>query len=245
MARTPEQLIGLFSKELESLEVKFWQNVERLVKNKTLSDSDLMRIVAQQDFFQELVRLGYGDLAREVLNEYEETLSEWVREATRRGVNITTGTVTDLDTLADIDMEFILRRGRLFDSQVRSAMLRPLVLGTPRSELINTVLPEIQAQVPFKTNWFIVAVDQSYTAYTNVTKAKVFEDEPETKWKLLHPLDKNTRHICKEAIQRMKNYPEGLTVEQIEGEKLLGKEYTWENMGGFNCRGRWVLADGD
>ena len=236
------KVLSQFSSDITELEARFFKKVEKLVNQKGISDFELANMIYEHNFYAELRNLGLDGAYSELLDKYDETLAYWVKEGRARGVDIMKANVQMLDDLADIDAKAILRRAEMFDSQFKSALLKPLISGYSQQQLIDEFLPVIQKEVPFKTNWFIAAVDSAFTSFHSTTIKKVFEDDPEQRFTLLHPLDKNTRERCLHAIKISDENPDGFTIEEIEGG-ALGLEYRWDTLGGFNCRGQWVMAE--
>jgi len=246
------KVVDKFLASLEGLGSRFNTSVKAYI-NSGLSDSELAALFGQIDFFQELTEMGYLEEVEKYMREHEKVIEDIIIKARQRGVDITGNNIQQLESVMLADEQFLLRRAEMFGHEFKSAILKPLIAGVPRRTIINELLPQIQAQVPFKPNWLDTAINQSFTAFDNVATQQAFKDEPDLRWVLVHPQDANTRRICNHAIAIQRENPAGFTIEEInsgalnEGfiarSKSEPQVYTFENLGGFNCRGWWAIAD--
>lgn len=253
---TPEKIDGIlnrFDAELKGIENVMINRLRKVVLSK-LTDNELIDFFAQIDLFQEISNSGYQAAINNLQADYVKVMNEIVKQAKAKGLDRVTGVgLANLDTLIQSDLNQVLRSGAFVSEQLRSGLLRAFIQGIPRKQIANEILPSLQAQIPFNPIWLKTAINQSLTNFQNTTIAAVFEDAPQTKFELIHIFDKDTRPLCKHAIDNMKKYPDGLTIEQINDGKLYDgyskrsksepDNYTFENRGGFNCRGYWKLLE--
>lgn len=244
--------IKTFLKEIDTVGKRFNTKILQILKsNRDLSNVELAQLVSQIDFFQEVQSLGYKTSADKLLKTYDKQLSDIVRLAKSRNVNVGRIDLGLFDDVARLDTRYILRRAADFSDNYKSELIKGLVGTNTREQLINNVLPIIQEAVPFRPNWFEAVITQSYTSFSNTATAEIFADEPNTKFKLIHPLDGRTRGLCQHAIEVQEQNPQGFTIEEINNN-ILGEGYepkypsdntlfTFQNLGGFNCRGFWDI----
>jgi hypothetical protein len=246
-----DEVIKKFLKETENIQTRFINQVQLLITNNKISNTDLARLVAQIDFYQELTSLGYETSVSRFMRQYDTELASLIRTARSQGLTLGSFDISMFDTIQKLDTKLLLGRASNFADEYKSALLKS-ILTTDRQTLVNNIFPLINETIPFKPNWFEAVVNQSFTAYYNTATAQIYAERPETKFRLIHPVDKVTRPLCQFAIQRMEQYPDGLTIEQINSGKLNegfeGKYpsqntiYSFENLGGFNCRGFWEVV---
>lgn len=236
---TPDErakAIEEFFSEIELAQGKLRALLKRLLSDKKLTDSEMYNLIKGVNFFDQLRALGGNEAVGKLLTKYDDTISSIVKLAKKSGKDLTGFGIDQLVNLADMDASVILKRADMFSQEFKSSLLKTMIAGEPREKIVSEILPKIQEEVYFRTSWFNTAVNQSFTKFHNVSLRRAFEDSPETKFFLEHPLDKVTRPICIHAINEAKKYPDGLTIEEINSGKL-GREYTFEDLGGFNCRG--------
>lgn len=248
-----EKIVQTFLNELEFIGGRFNTSVEKYILQGGLNDDELALLFGQIDFFNEINALGLSDSIAKFMAEHEKVLEEVLLKARERNLDITAIDLQYLDYVMRADENAILGSARMYAEQFRSAILKPLISGVPRKQIVAELLPVINQSLPFKPNWLETAVDQAFTAFSNVATQEAFSDAPETKWILVHPLDRSTRRLCKHAINIQKDNPQGFTIEEINNGALNKgfvttyksepSIYTWENLGGYKCRGIWVLAD--
>jgi hypothetical protein len=247
-----QKAITVFLADIDKVGEELNKRLARLVQTKSIGDVELSQIVAELDFFKEMRSLGFEKAVNKYIGAYEDTVTELIADARKRGVNVSAITAKELDTLADIDTAYILRRAEMYGVQMKSEIAKSLISGVPRSDMVKTVLPAIQAEMKFNTGWFTAAINQSYTQFANTATAKVFKDTEEL-FVLNHIFDVDTRPLCRHAMENMLKYPKGLTIEEINSGKLYEgykKKYPSEpdnydfiNLGDFNCRGFWEFAE--
>jgi len=241
--------VDLYLSDLEKIGIDFQKRIELLFRSGSYKTTDLQQVIAEMDFFTELVDLGYMEDLKKFLRAYDNEITVLVNEAKKIGVrNIGSGTIADLETLRDIDGEALLRRAEMFSSQYKSALLKSIISSTSLDQIRSELLPQIQTEVPFQPSWFNSMVATSYSQFNASALAKLYEHSPERKFELDHPFDERTRKQCIHAIELMKEYPAGLTKKEIDngilGEYESGGEltkYNFINRGGYNCRGRWKV----
>lgn len=252
----PEQIdniINRFSNDLEAVQKRLLERLKQMVLTD-LSDVELAQLFAEMDFNQQLIAAGYESKVTDFLSEYYKVAQSVFAEAKRKGVDKVAGIgVQYLDDLINLDGQALLRRGQMHSEQLKSAMLRAIISGQSRKVIVNELLPQIQQTVEFNPAWLRTAINQSFTVFQNVAIKAAFEDAPESKFELIHIFDKDTRPLCKHAMERMKEFPGGLTIEQIDnGELYKGyskryksepDNYDFNNRGGFNCRGYWRIKE--
>ena len=230
-----------FGIELEKLEQSFREKVAAYLSGG-LTEAQKIRLVAELEFFQELEASGLTSILDELENEYVGIIEGILKN---RELGVSPFTLQDLELIKDLDAESILRSAEQFSTQFKSRLLKGFIAGEDTLEIIKN-----SQDFGLKTNQLISAINTARDQFNATATAKLFEDEPETRFRLSdYPLDDVTRCACRAVIT---NQPaEGWTKQEIdEGAatriarqfcpKFEG-EYSFIERGGFNCRHVWEI----
>lgn len=226
--------------ELKQLEERFLSVLKQFDR---LSQVEKIQLAAQLDFFKELEDLGLTKIIGVLERDYAQTLSELGKQKLG-GISPTT--YQDLEMLLELDADSILRRAQAYSSEFKSALIKGFVAGED-TETIRLRLGDIG----LASNQTIAAINTARDEFNATALSKLFEDEPETRFKLSDfPLDDRTRCSCRAVITHQPE--EGWTKEEIDNgaatkialkycPKFEGK-YGFVNRGGFNCRHVWEIV---
>jgi hypothetical protein len=235
------EALNTFLSDLDSISLELIQTLKDIDLTK-LSDVELYKLVNAIDFYQELNDLGYETKVTDFLKVYENDIVELINLASDRGLDkIGYAPIDQLETLKQLSGEEILRSGSLYSTQLKKNLLTQIIQGKQTKEYFNKFLNQINETVPFKPNWLTAAITTSYSEFNALATAKVFEDLPETRYKLVGPDDKVTREACHYVL--MNQPKEGVTKEQIDAGYFpyVTKHgnsgiYTFVKRGGYSCR---------
>lgn len=229
---------------LQELEESFLLRMRNL---EGLSDVQLVQFASQVDFFAELERAGLSDALTKIENDYQDIVSDLLKKADGLNVQIGTLNLNDLQDIASTDFRAILRSFESSAEQFRSKFLKGLITGQSTREII-----EGMQNLGLPTNQLVAAVNTARDEFQATATARIFEDNPEQRFKLTGPLDIKTRCQCRAVLEGQPK--EGLTKSEIDAgawtriaksncpkyiEQLTKgqtTEYTFVNRGGFNCR---------
>lgn len=241
----PNVRLDQYYGDIETLEKEFIQNIKRLTQTKGLRVEELSVFLTQYDFFTMLKDQGYQGTATQFMNDWNPQILRLLDISTVKGAELVARVnIADLETVRQLELAKLLRRGQDYADEVRTELLKSLMGGSDILDIQNRVLPKIQETIKFTPAWFNAMLNTAYSEYNAVGLQKLTEGMPNVRFVLRGPLDIRTRKQCKHALTVMKEYPEGLTAEQINKGKILGtyktKEgeqvYDMKNRGGFNCR---------
>lgn len=228
--------------ELEDLERLFRSRVAEYLRGG-LTDVERIRLVAELDFFAELQANGLSDIIGRLEDEYAGIIQSLIK--TPLG-GISAFTLNDLELIVRLDAESILRSAEQFSSQFKSRLLKAFIAGEDTFDIIKN-----GQDFGLRTNQLVAAINTSRDQFQATALSKLFEDEPETRFKLSDfPFDDRTRCSCRAVITHQPE--EGWTKEEIDNgaatkialkycPKFEGK-YGFVNRGGFNCRHVWEIV---
>jgi hypothetical protein len=241
---------GYLESEIKTLEERFLLRVKAFMQGK-LNRVEKIALFAELDLFQELQEAGLTKVVSKLEKDYIGIIESIAKNKTG---GITALTLNDLQTLAIIDAESILRSAEAYSLQFKSSLLKGLVGGETEKEIIARL-----GEVPLRANQTIAAVSTARDQFEAASVGKIFEDEPDTKFKLAGPVDGKTRCECKAVM--LTQPKEGYTKKEIDKgawHKLAmevcpdynkriaeGKQqkYGFVNRGGFSCRHRIEIVE--
>lgn len=241
---------------LDQIEKIRLQLIQRISKGN-FSNLDIAEISAQIDFFEELQSLGYGDLLEGYFGNYETVIKEIKQTADRLNLNISGASVRDLDAFIDVKFNELLGRARQYGNEIKAELVKNLIAGVNPNEIADNL-----SQIPLTNTQLRVAVNTGIAEFERIGTAKIFEDAPETRFRLEGADDIRTRASCKAVLRYQ---PEnGWTKEEIDNgaatkivkehaqefatspselEQALKNPYGFANCGGFNCRHRFRVIE--
>ena len=245
--------VDYFLSDLQGIETQLYKDLDKLLSG-SITQKELITLVNEIDFFEELNSKGYMKSVEGYLAQYDMKVSDIIKLGTDKGLKVSTFSIPQLEILKDLDGESIMRSGQMFATEMKGQLLKGLVTGTNLTDIRNNLLPIMQQQVTFKTNWFDVMVTTGYRQFNASAYKSMFDGEPNARFKLVHPLDNHTRKQCIHAIQVNKKFPDGFTMQEID-EGILGKykmskdkgfvKYDMLHLGGYNCRGEFIEIQED
>jgi hypothetical protein len=232
---------NFLEKEIGQLEERF---IGRLKLFDNLSRSQQIQLAYETDFFAELEKLGLTRILQKLNLEYGSILKDIAKYKTS---GISALTYQDLDSIMQLDAESILRRAQAYAVEFKSSLIKGFVAGEDTDAIRSRI-----TDIGLKTNWTISAINTAKDQFNSVALSKLFEDEPERRFKLSGPFDAKTRCECKAVLTfQPKN---GFTKKEIDegawhkiaiqhcakyNERFLeGKQakYGFINRAGFGCR---------
>lgn len=246
----PETVNGYLENELATLEERFLTRVKAYLRGN-LNQTEKIALFAELDFFQELQDAGLTKIISKVEKDYFGLIESISKNAIG---GITAPTLNDLSVLVSLDAQSILRSAEAYSYQFKSTLIKGMVAGEGYKEIVKRL-----ADLPLKTNNIIAAVTTAKDEFEATSLGKIFEDEPDTKFKLVGPLDARTRCECKAVLT---NQPKsGWTKDEIDkgaatkialancssyAERTAegkARPYSFVIRGGFSCRHRWEIIE--
>ena len=242
---------------LDNLEKIRTQLIQRIQKGN-FTDVDIAQIVGQVDFFEELQSLGYGDLLEDYFKNYEKIIVTLKNKATELGIRTLAQTsLRDLDNFIDVKFSELLGRAEQYGKELKSAMLKNLIGGTP----INQLADELN-EIPLTNTQLRVAINSGISEFERIGTAKIFEDDPEVRYRLDGVDDNRNRPSCEAVLKYQpkegwtkREIDEGAATELVkkhakefsksssELEQALKNPYTFVKCGGYNCRHRFRVIE--
>lgn len=222
-----------FSSQIGKVEASLYADLGKIASQlNQLSDTELINIIREVNFFQDLLDRGYADAVNGLIDSYGDNLSKIVKEARKRGIrDIGGATVSQLELLQELDTRTLLGNASSFSERLTNELFSGIVSGEGISSIVNR-LSETKL-LPHQLN---VAVYDSFKQFDDLARYKVFEGADVT-WTYIGPIDDRTREVCRKTIE---NEPKSGYTE----EKAASSDTPFGVRGGFNCRHSWMVHAG-
>jgi hypothetical protein len=224
---------------LDAIEKIRLQLIARISKGN-FKQVDIVQMAGQIDFFKELQSLGYGNLLEDYFKNYETVILDIKKQADRLGINVG-ASVRDLDAYINVRFDELLGRANQYGKELKSELLKHIISGTPNEQIALSL-----TEIPLTDNQLRVAVNTGIAQFERIGTAKIFEDAPETRYRLEGPDDERTRETCKAVLDGQPT--DGWTIQEIDegaATAIAGDDYTFVDCGGFNCRHRFRVIEKD
>jgi len=233
-------LSNFLESDLVALEERF---IKVLKQFDNLSQVERIQLAAELDFFGELESAGLTRALQKLNSEYAGIIREL---AGYKAQGISALTLQDLELLVEADTDSLLRSAQSYSSEFRSRVVAGFIAGEDTSEIESDL-----QNIGLSKRERISAINTFRDRFQAVAVAKLFEDEPETRFKLSGPLDIKTRCSCRAVLTKQPK--EGLTKSEIDKgawhkialancadyakQVAEGKpKYNMVNRGGYSCR---------
>ena len=219
--------------QIKNVEQRLLDDLRRVAQElDKFSDTELIQIARELDFFQELLDKGYSNAVNGLMVAYEIDLIRINEEAVARGVKQVAGaSVAQLQLLQDLEVESLLGKASAYANDLKDGLFKGIISGERPSAIVNRLAETINLE----TRQLNVAVADGIRQFDDLARQKVFENI-DVYWTYVGPQDERTRDICRETKQ---NEPtRGYTKEQVQSSKT-----PFGIRGQFNCRHSWEVKE--
>ena len=224
--------LDFYNKEIANIQQQLLDKLDNLVAGLgQVTDTELMQIAKQIDFFDEMERLGYGRLLQRVSDAYDNQIALVFSELNRRELGkVSVASIDTLRELKNFEMTYLTNGVRQYADQLKTAMLRGIITGETNAQIMAGL------QTGFGVGTFISSseasflIGDSFRRFSRVSTAKAYKDFPETKFIYDGPFDSKTRDVCQRALKEGE-----LTQKEINSLGYVD----FGSGGGYNCRHRW------
>lgn len=225
--------VATFMNQIRNIEMRLLDDLKKIASRlDKLTDIELVRIVRELDFFQELLDRGYTNAVNGLLDTYNEHLENISAEAVKRGIRTIKGaTVDQLQLLQDLETENLLGKAADFANDLKDGLFKGIVSGERPSDIVGRLTETINLE----THQLNVAVHDGIRQFDDLARHKVFE-EADVLWVYIGPLDDVTRDVCKATLTDERN-----ETGWKESEVIGATNTPFGERGGFNCRHSWFV----
>ena len=223
--------VATFMGQIQNIEKKLLNDLKQIAKGlDQLTDTELVAIARELDFFQELLDRGYTNAVNGLMEAYEGQVETIAKEAARRGISTVKGaTVGQLQLLQDLEAENLLGKAATYANDLKDGLFKGIVSGERPSDIVN----RLSETVNLKTHQLNVSVHDGIKQFDDLARHKVFEGE-DVLWTYIGPLDDVTRQECQSTLsgEPAKGYTEAEVNASLTPFGVRG---------GFNCRHSWMV----
>ncbi len=198
-----------------------------------MSDTELMRLAKQIDFFDEMERLGYGRLLQRVSDAYDNQIASVFAELSRRELaRVPAVSIETLRQLRDFEMTYLTGQARQYADQLKNAMLRGIITGQTNAQIVSGLATGFGVGTFISSSETSFLIGDAFARFSNTSRAKAFEEFPEVRFIYSGINDpKTNRDACKRALQEPP-----LTRKEIDALGYVD----FGGRGGYNCRHDWI-----
>ena len=225
--------LDFYNKEIQNIQQQLIDKLDNLVIGLgRVSDTELMQIAKQIDFFAEMETLGFGKLMNRVGKTFDDEIARVFAELSKRELGqVSVASIDALRELKNFEMTYLTNGVRQYSDQLKTAMLRGIITGESNIQIMNNINTTFGVGTYISSSETSFLINDAFSRFSNASRAKAFEEFPEVKFKYIGPSDDKTREVCQRALQEPP-----LTREEIDALGYI--DFT--NRGGYNCRHDWV-----
>ena len=225
--------LDFYNKEIQNIQQQLIDKLDNLVIGLgRVSDTELMQIAKQIDFFAEMEALGFTKLMNRVGKTFDDEIARVFAELSKRELGqVSAASIDALRELKNFEMTYLTNGVRQYSDQLKTAMLRVIITGESNIQIMNNINTTFGVGTYISSSETSFLINDAFSRFSNASRAKAYEEFPEVKFKYIGTNDDKTRDVCKRALQE-----EPLTRKEIDALGYV--DFT--NRGGYNCRHDWV-----
>jgi len=225
--------LDFYNKEIENIQQQLIDKLDNLVIGLgKVTDTELMQIAKQIDFFDEMEKLGYGKLINRVGKTFDDEIARVFAELSKRELGqVSVASIEALKELKNFEMTYLTNGVRQYSDQLKTAMLRGIITGESNIQIMNNINSTFGVGTFISSSETSFLINDAFSRFSNTSRAKAFEEFPEVKFQYIGTSDNKTRDVCQRALQLPP-----LTREEIDALGYV----SFSDRGGYNCRHDWV-----
>jgi len=228
--------LDFYNEELAKIQQELFDKLDNVLGGLTrLSDTEVLQLAKQIDFFAEMEQLGYTQLLSRVSGRYDDEIASVFGELNRRQLaQVPAASVETLRQLKEFELTYLTGQVRQYSDQLKNAMLRGIITGQTNKQIMTGLVAGFGVGNFISSSEASFLINDAFARFSSVTRAKAFEEFPEIKFQYVGPSTGNIRPACVEALKAPP-----LTREEIDAGKA-GIGVNFIDRGGYNCRHDWV-----
>lgn len=225
--------LDFYNKEIENIQQQLIDKLDNLVIGLgRVTDTELMQIAKQIDFFAEMETLGFTKLMNRVGKTFDDEIARVFAELSKRELGqVSAASIDALRELKNFEMTYLTNGVRQYSDQLKTAMLRGIITGESNIQIMNNINTTFGVGTYISSSETSFLINDAFSRFSNASRAKAYEQFPEVKFQYVGASDNKTREVCQRALQEPP-----LTREEIDALGYV--DFT--NRGGYNCRHDWV-----
>jgi len=227
--------LDFYNKEIENIQQQLIDKLDNLVIGLgRVSDTELMQIAKQIDFFAEMEALGFTKLMNRVGKTFDDEIARVFAELSKRELGqVSAASINALRELKNFEMTYLTNGVRQYSDQLKTAMLRGIITGESNIQIMNNINTTFGVGTYISSSETSFLINDAFSRFSNASRAKAYEEFPDIKFKYIGTNDDKTRNVCKRALKE-----KPLTRKEIDALGYV----SFTDRGGYNCRHDWVRA---
>ena len=226
--------LDFYNKEIENIQQQLNDKLDNLVIGLgRVSDTELMQIAKQIDFFAEMEALGFTKLMNRVGKTFDDEIARVFAELSKRELGqVSVASIDALRELKNFEMTYLTNGVRQYSDQLKTAMLRGIITGESNIQIMNNINTTFGVGTYISSSETSFLINDAFSRFSNASRAKAYEEFPDIKFKYIGTIDpKTNREVCKKALKLPP-----LTRKEIDALGYV----SFIDRGGYNCRHDWV-----
>lgn len=140
--------VDQFMGQIGKLETALFADLDKIARGlNTLSDTELINVIRELNFFQELLDRGYKDAVNGLMDVYEGKISQLAQEARSRGITTIQGaTVEQLEFLQELDTKRLLGTAQAFSDDLTQGLFQGIVAGESTPAIVSRLSETVNLQ---------------------------------------------------------------------------------------------------
>lgn len=234
--------LDFYNKELANIQGQLIDKLDSLVIGLSrLTDAELIQIAKQINFFTELEALGYTSLLTKVKTTYLDEIAFIFGELNKQQLaSITIANVEILKDLAEFELSYLTNSVVSYSDNLKNAMFRSIVTGETNTQVLQNLRNGFGVGKFISSSESSFLINDAFATFSNATRAKVFSEFPDMRFKYVGPKDDKVRPACKEVFKVVAERGP-LTIKEINALQIQGFE-GFSRRGGYNCRHDWIAV---
>jgi len=227
--------LDFYNKEIQNIQQQLIDKLDNLVVGLgRVSDTELMQIAKQIDFFAEMEALGFTKLMNRVGKTFDDEIARVFAELSKRELGqVSAASINALRELKNFEMTYLTNGVRQYSDQLKTAMLRGIITGESNIQIMNNINTTFGVGTFISSSETSFLINDAFSRFSNASRAKAYEEFPDIKFKYIGTNDDKTRDVCKRALKE-----KPLTRKEIDALGYV----SFTDRGGYNCRHDWVRA---
>ena len=133
--------LDFYNKEITKIQQELFDKLDNVVAGLSrLSDTELLQLAQQIDFFTEMETLGYTALLGRVSSTYDDEIATIFAELSNRQLSqVSAASVDVLRQLKDFELTYLSNQVKQYSDQLKVAMLRGLITGQSTSQILSSL----------------------------------------------------------------------------------------------------------
>lgn len=236
--------LDFYNKEIANIQDQLIKKLDNLVVGLSqLSDTELIQVAKQLDFFDEMDKLGYSTLIQKVRSTYANEIADIYAALGDDLAKVSMANINAVKELIEFELTYLTGNATNYSNQLRTAMLRGIITGESNTQIISNLSSSFGVGTYISSGEASFLINDAFATFSNAARAKAYEEFPDTTFKYVGPkpsVDDKVRPACR-AVFKAVSERGPLTIKEINSLRI-NKFEGFARRGGYNCRHDWIKS---